>query len=156
MMPPGIYGRVTVNGAPAAGERLELRFFDGFAWSTLRWIDTDINGEYVFLDIPALELGQRYYVRYANRADVEDRLLFWGTRELTAYSRSQAVEIGNFDIANVALTAPPAGATVTLPYAFRWAPRPATPTDSYEFNLYDAASLDPYFFVKVGYLETTR
>jgi hypothetical protein len=68
--------------------------------------------------VPSLTPGQRYYVRYRNYADTPGRLWVWGTRDLTSYAAGSAVEIGNFDIADIALVSPPAGATVALPYTF--------------------------------------
>ena len=40
----GIYGQVTVDGAPAAGVGLLLKFFDGFSGYTYANTTTDANG----------------------------------------------------------------------------------------------------------------
>jgi hypothetical protein len=136
----GIYGRVTLNGAPAANVYLQLRFFDGSQWSTRSTTYTDQNGNYAFTSIPSLGPNQRYYVLYSNSAGTSGRLRAWGTRELTSYTAGTAVEIGNFDIADIPLVAPSDGATVSLPYTFRWTRRPATPSDSYALALYDSSN----------------
>ncbi|MGB4868478.1 MAG: hypothetical protein WBP47_00450, partial [Candidatus Promineifilaceae bacterium] len=40
------------------------------------------------------------------------------------------------------------------PYTFHWTPRPASTTDSYEFNLFDYDDNDPYFYTDppLGYV----
>jgi len=136
----GICGRVTLNGAPAANVYLQLRFFDGSRWSTRSTTYTDQNGNYAFTNVPSLGPGQRYYVLYSNSAGLSGRLRAWGTRELTSYTAGTAVEIGNFDIADIPLVAPSDGATVSLPYTFRWTRRTATPSDSYALALYDSSN----------------
>jgi hypothetical protein len=146
---PGISGRVTLNGVPAAGVSLYLRFYDGSSFSTLAITTTAADGSYVFTNAPSLGPGQRYYVRYLNLSGTPGRLWTWGTRSLTAYSAGSMVEIGNFDIADIALVSPSGGATVALPYTFQWTPRPATPSDSYEFDLYDRTD---HFYIVLSYV----
>jgi uncharacterized repeat protein (TIGR01451 family) len=150
----GICGRVTLNGSPAAGVSLELRFFNGSSFSTLATTTTNANGDYAFAGMPSLALGQHYYVRYRNYAGTPGRLWVWGTRDLTSYSAGSAVEIGNFDIADIVLVSPAAGATVALPYTFQWTRRPATPSDTYEFDLYDPTDGNPNFYTAppLGYV----
>lgn len=149
----GICGRVTLNGAPAANVYLQLRFFNGSQWSTRATTYTDSNGNYAFTGVPSLGPGQRYYVLYSNSAGTTGRLRAWGTRELTSYTAGTAVPIGDFDIADVPLVAPPNGATVSLPYTFQWIPRSATPSDSYSLAVYDPTDLDPYAFTEpLGYV----
>jgi hypothetical protein len=149
----GIHGLVTLNGNPLVGVFLELRFYDGAVWSTLATTTTGTDGYYAFLNMPGFGAGQKYYVLYSNPDGTPGRLWVWGTRELTSYSAGSPIAIGDFDIANIALVSPVDGATVSVPRTFQWTPRPATPTDSYEFNLYDFNDLDPYFFIEVGYVD---
>ncbi len=151
---PGISGRVTINGASAAGVSLELRFFNGASWSTRATTTTGSDGGYSFTGVPGLSAGQRYYVLYRNTGGTPGRLWVWGTRVLTSYTAGDSVGIGDFDIADIALVSPAAGATVALPYTFQWTRRPATPSDSYEFDLYDYPDGDPYFYTDppLGYV----
>ncbi|MBI5304356.1 MAG: DUF11 domain-containing protein [Chloroflexi bacterium] len=150
-MPPIIYGYVTDNGTPAAGVPLELRFYDGSAWSTVATASTATDGKYTFF-ASALGSGQRYYVRYVNSA-ASTRLAYWGTRVLTSFAGTSDVAIGDFDIANITLVSPLSGNKVNVPATFSWGVRPATPTDSYEWNLFDptnpnlAASTVPLGYV---------
>ncbi|GAB4581118.1 MAG: hypothetical protein Fur0022_38650 [Anaerolineales bacterium] len=151
---PGIHGLVTLNGAPIADIPLLLRFFDGAIWSTYTTITTGTDGRYNFLDIPALAPGQKYYVLYQNDPGTYGQLWVWGTRVLSSYATGSSVAIGDFDLMDIALIAPPDGVTVALPYNFQWMPRPTTLTDVYEFNLYNPVTSNPYFYTQVGYTDT--
>ncbi len=149
----GICGRVTLNGSPAANVYLQLRFFNGYQWFTWSTTYTDSNGNYAFTNAPSLSPGQRYYVLYSNMAGTTGRLRAWGTREITSYTAGTAVPIGDFDIADAPLVSPPDSTTVSLPYTFRWTPRPATPSDSYSLAVYDPTDLEPYVFTEpLGYV----
>lgn len=144
--PPGISGRVTVNGVPVGGVSLQLRFYDGAAWSTVTTLTTTRDGLFVIHYAPSLALGQKYYILYRNPTLAQGSLWMWATRELTAYTSYVPVVIGDFDIADVRLHSPSAYSVVGLPTTFQWVRRPATPSDSYEFNLFDPADGDPYFY----------
>jgi uncharacterized repeat protein (TIGR01451 family) len=153
--PAGIYGHVTLNGSPAAGVPLQLRFFDGANWSTAASLSTAGDGSYLFQPA-ALGPGQDYYVRFTNPNTTTDngQLFRWGTREITAYQFNASVPIGDFDIANIELNSPAPGAAVGLPVNFQWTRRPATPGDSYEFDLFSVTSNAPSFFTNppLGYV----
>jgi uncharacterized repeat protein (TIGR01451 family) len=149
----GICGRVTLNGSPAGGVSLALRYYNGSAWSTRATKTTGADGSYAFTSVPALGPGQEYYVRYQNSAGTAGRLWVWGTKTLTTYAAGSNVEMGISDIADIALTAPGSGDAVSLPYTFQWTPRPASLSDTYEFDLYDANADTPYFYTPhLGYV----
>jgi uncharacterized repeat protein (TIGR01451 family) len=139
----GICGRVTYNGNGASGVPLYLRFYNGSSWSTLATGATDPSGNYAFTSVPSLSGGQLYYVLFTNSAN-SALLSLWKTRQLTSYTASSNVVIGDFDLANVYMTSPAPGTTVSLPYTFQWNVRPATSSDSYEFNLYHSSGA-PYW-----------
>lgn len=141
---PSLSGRVTMNGSPASGVSLELRFYDGSSWSTRASTATDATGFYIFDSVPALQSGQRYYVRYLNTTDTS-RLFRWDTPVYTTYGTAPMVIFDTFDIADIVLQSPQPG-EVSLPVTFTWASRPATPNDNYEFNLYDPTDNDPFFY----------
>lgn len=149
----GIYGLVAEDGDPASGISLELRFYNGSAWSTKATAVTNSDGFFTFMGMPALGTNQLYYVLYRN-TDNPNRLYVWGTRALESYKAGAAVPIGNFDVANIELLTPDPGATVGLPATFTWERRSATSTDNYEFNLYDFEDGDPYFYTvpPLGYV----
>ncbi len=150
---PGIYGHVTENGLPAAGIPLELRFYDGSIWSSIAITHTQSDGWFAFTTAPSLGPGQRYYVRYQNTTDTS-RLWTWHTRELTAFAAGGSVHIGDFDLADIGLLSPANDASVGLPRTFYWSVRSATPSDSYEFNLYEPSTESPYFYTDplLGYV----
>jgi Tol biopolymer transport system component len=149
----GIVGRVSQNGIAANGVPLELRYFNGAAWSTRGSTTTFGEGLYAFGNAPSLLPGEKYYVRFRNDSQTPGRLWIWGTPEITTYTAGSRRELAAFDIADIVLTAPPNATPVWLPYTFQWAPRPATPTDSYEFNLFDPSG-NPYFYTNppLGYV----
>lgn len=141
-----ITGRVTDNGTPAAGVEVELRFFNNLDWSSAGSATTGGDGVFRFDNPAALKSGEKYYVRYLNPSDSDDsRLAAWFTRELTSYSPGTGVNIGDFDLANVALTAPDHLSTISLPHTFEWAVRPASPQDSYALTLFDDEDGNPWF-----------
>ncbi len=144
----GLYGKVTLNGAPISGVGVDLRFYNGAAWSTYASTTTDALGLYSFTGAPGLGAGQIYYVRYLNPAAVnayDHRLGVWGTRSLTSatYTAGANVMLGVFDIADVEMASPTPGATVALPATFRWTVRASSPTDSYKFNVQDKTNPSP-------------
>jgi hypothetical protein len=151
----GICGRVSVNGDFTAGVLLELRFFDGANWNTIRTQNTDAGGNYAFTDAPSLAPGQFYYVRYRNYANISGRLWVWATPLISAYSAGGTVPLSNFDIADIQLLSPVNG-VAALPTTFQWVRRAVAPSDTYEFNLYDPNDGDPYFYTAppLGYVGT--
>jgi uncharacterized repeat protein (TIGR01451 family) len=134
---PGIQGYVTVNGVPTGGVFLELRRFDGNAYSTQLSLYTDSNGYYNFNSAPSLPSGQFYYVRYLNTNNTLGWLSYWATAQISSYAAGSALGMGSFDLADIPLAAPDPGVTVSLPTSFQWVRRPATPTDSYQLSLFD-------------------
>jgi hypothetical protein len=134
---------------------LALRFYNGSSWSTYTTTTTGADGSYSFTGVPSLGSGQRYYVRYQNPGGTyTGRLWFWGTRRLDSYTAGTNVAIGDFDIADIPMVSPAHGATVTLPYTFQWTRRSATPSDSYEFDLFDPSDGSPYWWTDptLGYV----
>jgi len=133
---PGIYGLVTVNGAPAGGIFLELRRFDGQHFSTQASATTGPAGYYLF-NPPSLPAGQFYYVRYLNTSQTLGLLSYWRTDKITSFTAGGSLGAGDFDLADITPVAPAPGAQVGLPAQFQWVRRPATPTDSYQLSLFD-------------------
>jgi hypothetical protein len=143
--PPGIFGRMTYHGLPFGAFALTLHLFNGSTYDSIDVAFPSADGQYRFEDVPSLGPGQRYYVRWLNPGD-DNLLAAWFTRELTAYNHGDSVNIGDFDVANIPLGAPPPGAVLTLPNLFTWGFRPATPYDSFEFNLLDPQDGNPWFW----------
>ena len=141
----GIYGYVTFNGAPAGGIPLVLRFYNGSSWSTYASVITDANGFYSILNVPGLNTGQAYYIRYLNDTD-PTKLFTWHTDVIQSYPAGSAKQLETFEIGNLHLIAPEPGAQIPLPYTFQWIVRAASPTDNYEFDLFDPDDFDPYVY----------
>jgi hypothetical protein len=155
---PALNGSVNFNGSPASGVPLDLLFDDGSKWSTITSTTTAANGSYSFRNLPALSTGQKYYVFFANKAKDDSKLSSWQTKILTAYDGASIVTFETFDIANISLVSPDPWVTVSLPVTFTWTPRPATPSDSYEFDLYGPTNENPFFHTDppLGYVSSYR
>ncbi len=141
--PAGIFGRVTVGGVPAGGVSLDLLFYDGSDFYLDATTTTDSNGEFLFANVPSLNVGEAYLVWFFNDTN-PSRLSYWTTRVLETYDIGDAVNIGEFDVADIELLDPVPEAGVALPYTFRWNVRPTSPTDSYYLTLYEYETGDPY------------
>jgi hypothetical protein len=152
--PGRIYGTVTHGLDYAPNVVLDLRFYDGATWSTIATTTTDNQGYYAFINMPSLNAGQRYYVRYLNTTNYAF-LFTWHTLPITSYTAGQQVAGGDFSITNIHLYDPYPGAWITFPYTFRWQLRNTYTTDSYELNLFDYEDGDPYFYTPpLGFVET--
>lgn len=153
---PGINGRVTQAGALVNGLSLEMRFYDGFAWSSYGFTTTNADGRYAFVGAPSLGSGQAYYVRYINPGGTyNSRVWFWYTPILPSYMAGSSVALSDFDIADIPMTSPPGYSVVNLPTTFQWTRRTATTTDSYEFDLFDPADGNPaWWTAHLGYVSS--
>lgn len=131
-------GHVTLNGAPISGISLDLRFYNGTAWSTIAITTSTLGGAYSFSNVPYLSPGQYYYVRYVNPSNTDStRLCCWFTRPLDSSVNGTIVAAGDFDLANIQLQSPNPGDTISVYVPFQWAARYASPSDSYELDLFD-------------------
>ncbi|OIO98778.1 MAG: hypothetical protein AUK03_00765 [Anaerolineae bacterium CG2_30_64_16] len=145
----GIQGRMTYNAAPAAGIELRLRFYDGSTYSTASTTQTDGQGRYRFADVPSLGAGQFTYVRYGPNSSDPEYLNAWYGPSLTSYTAGASVPGGDFDLANVSLSAPAHGATTPLPITFVWQKR-SVPADTYRLVLFDPENNDTWTTNSLG------
>ena len=152
----GISGQVTLNGSPAGYIPLFLEFFDGSKWTDIDSTTSGSDGRYSFTGLPSLNPGELYTVVYFNDDSTSGCLWVAGTRDVTSYTAGSAVDLGSLDIADIVLGSPHHGAVVGLPTTFRWTPRPATPTDSYVFYLYNFEIGGPEFVTdpELGYVSS--
>jgi hypothetical protein len=134
--PISIYGYAKVTGIGQAGVDLSLDIYNGSEWSTVDTTTTGAGGLFNFTPVKILNPGELYQVTYENPGDPR-RLWSWYTRELSSTPPGSKINIGEFDLANIPLLSPADGAQVSLPHTFRWTPRPATISDSYEWDLYN-------------------
>jgi uncharacterized repeat protein (TIGR01451 family) len=152
---PGIYGYVS-NWGGSEAPRLYLLFFDGSTWSVDAHVDIDTTTGYFKFNPPSLAPGQKYCVRYGpnnplSPSDYDGNLFIWFTRILTEYSSDQSVFIGNIVATDVSLITPPPGATVSMPTTFQWLKRSTSPTDSYQFELYDPYGTSDFITPPLGF-----
>jgi hypothetical protein len=146
-----LYGQVTQNGVKAPGVPLTLCRLDSPSNTNCTKMGsaiTQADGSYAFYNMPSLQTGQKYLAYFQNASLTSGRLWYWQTRSLVTYTLGSQVLLGNFDVADIKLISPSSSVTVTLPVAFTWQMRSASPSDSYEFDLYEPNSLSPYFYTQ--------
>ena len=137
----GIQGRMTYNAAPASGIELRLRFYTGSTYSTTSTTQTDSQGRYRFAGVPSLGAGQVYYVRYGPNSSDPSLLNSWYGPWVTSYTAGASAAGGDFDLANVSLSAPQNAATSPLPVAFVWQKRSVS-GNAYRFVFFDPDNND--------------
>lgn len=152
----GIRGTVTQNGAAASGIYLQLRYFnnDDDSYSTRSEFTTGLDGVYKFVNVPTINDGDRYYIRFLgqyNDGDSNHMLSFWGTQQIENYTQNSDSAIGDFDIDDIDLGFPTDGSSITLPYTFTWSLRDSSPGDNYHLAIEDSATSNPWWLVKQGY-----
>ncbi|MBI5568246.1 MAG: hypothetical protein HY870_25355 [Chloroflexi bacterium] len=142
-----IHGQVTYQGYPIAGVRVSLEHCHnmGTYWSCdqlKQSTSTEADGSYQFPMAESLGANEKYFVRflnYGNTAD-PDYVGAWDSSPIYSYIAGQAVSVASFDIATVPLVAPAGGITTGFPRAFQWTLRATSPSDSYQLELWDAAT----------------
>jgi len=154
-----IYGTVRWNGTGIGGIELRLWFDNGASWSIAMTTTTTSSGSYLFNGVQPLGAGQRYLVGFENGVGGNPRnpahLAWWNSFRINSLAAGETKHGGTFDIADVVLGTPAPWATVGLPQTFTWTRRAATPTDSYEFNLFDPADGDPWWWTALlGYVSS--
>ncbi len=137
----GLYGRVTKGGVAAAGIPLVLVRIDDEEDVEVAATVTAADGRYVFSGVPALPAGAAYYVFYGPNETDPSLVALWYGPEVTSYTAGANVPAGDFDIANVLLLSPAAGATVTLPATFTWQRRNLS-GDTYRVLFMDEEGMD--------------
>ncbi len=113
-------GRVTYKGAAVNGMKVQLLAKKG-TWEDFASTVTNSSGNYSFSDIPSLEEYAEYGVSWYNDFSNSNYLEFWDCDALSGLSSDNPT--CNIELSNVTLTAPAAGASINLPYTFRWTMR---------------------------------
>jgi hypothetical protein len=140
-----LHGRLTQQGAAAAGEIVKLRLFNGSEWTVLATATTNGNGGYAFGGLSALGAGQQYAVEYTNLTGTPGRLAGWVSRPVPSYLQGADVGFSDFDLSDVPLVGPLDGANITLPATFSWSPRTASPGDLYALVVFEPGSDVPLY-----------
>jgi hypothetical protein len=140
----GISGRVTLNGIAAPGEKMwlcEKVNNPPITHACMQNTLTNSDG-YYFFNASILIPGKVYATSFENSVyPYSSKLIAWFTKDLDAYVADTNIVIETFDVANVILTSPDSGATISLPHEFQWSPRSNSPTDSYKLYLYYSPSI---------------
>jgi len=151
--PSGIYGRVTYNNGPGAGIKLTLQKYNTNSESTVATTYADHNGRYSFQNIPTLPTGYIYYVRYGPNGDDDHFVYVWFGPDIVSYHSGGNVHGGDFDIADVKMTAPNNNATRSLPVTFTWNKR-AYAADTYRWILFDPDTGNGWRTEDLGYVSS--
>ena len=143
-----ITGSVRYQGAPVSAIPLTLhRVSSTGDTEQVASTVTNTSGGYRFSNPPPLATGQSYLVQYRNSLSPPNPNYLWLWYSPRIWSSALGtVTLAPFDIGNVALTSPADGATLSLPATFKWQPRSAVISDSYEFDLYDPDDFIPWFW----------
>ncbi len=141
---PGIHGRVTYQGAPAAGIVVDL-LYDLSSIS----MTTQADGTYYFSNLTS---GKFYHVDYENAGNVPRYIEHCSGPTLPAYTSGTRLVGSDYDIANIVLQSPPNGATIAMPYTFRWTPRLGVPSDNYNLEIFDSGFANVWDATLLGYV----
>jgi thermolysin len=142
----GIYGTVTLNGAPTSGQSLELRLCPttSGSCSSAGFATTDASGVYRFTPT-SLSTGYYYYVRYIQPTPRNcSKWWYWYTSDILQYTAGQTVKGGDFDLVPINLVLPSDSASLSgSSQTFVWATRTlpvGTAADWPELNLYNPST----------------
>ncbi len=143
-----IYGRITVNNQAPPEVLVVLQAYapSGGNEELVSVTTTDAQGNYHFRNVPSLPAGKLYHVVYGPNLFDSRFVRMWYGPDITSYQAGQTLPGGDFDIANVVLTNPPADASRALPVTFTWQKR-AYAQDTYTFVLTDGSRI---WFVDLG------
>jgi len=139
---PGIYGQITQNGTPVAGATVWLQVEFGGSWYTYLETTTDASGNYRFTDV--LSLGgpaTAYGVTFINDTHTPGRVWQWLGDPISSYTAGANLNVGTYEVSDIALTSPADPYTSTVPVTFQWIRRSYT-SDDYELWIYDG-NFDP-------------
>jgi hypothetical protein len=150
----GIYGYITYNGVAKGSITVALR-----RWNTQTNADVSIKsattnsaGRYLFTSVPTLGANEVYYVYFGKNTTNSNYVNRWVCSNIETYVIGQTAHGGNFDIADIKLSSPAAGVTVTLPVPFTWQKRPVA-SDTYRLVLWDLETGEEWWTPDLGYVD---
>lgn len=152
-----ISGKVTYQGQPVPGVYLALYRLKS-SLEIEQVVQTDAQGNYSFINPAKISRRSKGYAvvfengKNGNTDDIRF-LSGWMSFPITTLD-SSTISGGNFDIADIGLSSPESGQTVTIPANFSWA-RGTAGSVSYTFNLIDDdGTLVFWTDPKLGYVDT--
>jgi len=141
--PTGISGLVTLNGIAAPVEEVWLcyKVDNPPITHVCQWsFYTDSYGQY-FFDSSILVPGRIYATDCHHFSEsYRGELFYWRSKDLDPYLANSNIVMETFDMADVPLTSPSEGATISLPHNFQWGKRSTSPSDSYKILLYNSGT----------------
>jgi hypothetical protein len=148
--PAGVHGRVTMAGVPAVGITLTLRSYGGGQPQAVVASTevTDPDGRYHFTGVPSAPDGRIYYVRFGSNVGNSSLVNSWYGMDIPGYRAGTTVSGGDFDVGNVPIVWPTAGATSRPPVLFRWVMRPVE--DTYRVIIFDPDSDEIWYTPDLG------
>ena len=90
-----------------------------------------------------------YYVFFGFNKTNPLYVYLWAGPNIESYTLGQTVHGGDFDIADIKLSTPANGATMTLPATFSWQPR-GLATDTYRIIWVDPDDSSQWWFADAG------
>jgi len=155
----GIFGFVTLQGAPANNIPVDLWLEQGSTGTKIATLLTNPTGYFTFNHAATLAAGQSYRVRFDNStpAILPNTLYHWKTKALPAFTAGQKINIGNFDIGDAALVKPQNFSKVNFPVTFTWTARTQPPGDSYQVRILDAStSAEVFLSANLGFVSSFK
>jgi uncharacterized repeat protein (TIGR01451 family)/uncharacterized repeat protein (TIGR02543 family) len=151
---PGLYGHVTLNGAPAAGVNVDVCATNGANVYCTIYATTDVDGYYMLTNFQMFGAGYVYYVRFRNpNLSADGRLVEWNTPTVN-YNGDRVVEMESFDIGEVRLIYPTMYKVAYLPTTFQWIKRAISPNESYQVELFPDSLSEGYKTPLLGYVDS--
>ncbi len=146
-----ISGKVMNGESPEAAGLVALmdQGAPGTPANMVSFMNTDSQGNYRFADVAPLRPGYSYFVRFNYQGG--NTLFYWNTASIFDLKEGDTVTMPTFDVADVILTDPAMGTTVSLPYTFRWTPRPGNPDETYKFIVVDTTNGTTFTSLDLGY-----
>jgi hypothetical protein len=130
----GIFGKVSINGQPAAGIVLNLVIEEPSGQRRVAATATDPDGNYLFAGPPKPTPGERYRVVFLrdDQAQPSSLLYFWETPPIEVPESGELVPGGDFDVADLVHDQPRLAIPHTAgPVRFRWHGREGVPMERY-------------------------
>ena len=119
---------------------------------SIKSVSTNGAGRYLFTSVPTLGADEVYYVYFGTNRTNSNYVFRWICPNIETYVIGQMAHGGDFDIADIKLSSPAAGVTVTLPVSFTWQKRPVA-SDTYRLALWDPETDDERWTPDLGYVD---
>jgi hypothetical protein len=148
---PGVYGRVTLNSAPAAGIALSLQQYDAAGTQLVAQTTTAADGHYLFADAPSAPAGKNYFVLFGPNTTDPQMVFSWYAPDIPDFQQLSRRAGGDFDVGDILLNRPLANASLPAPITFRWFERPAD--DTYAVTIFEPSGGQRWTSADLGHVD---